>query len=368
MVINGSKTLGAFLLLAPFPTRKAYGVTTKYTLESLSKADYEIDLIKLSPDLIHRLKKLYIPEIALFAIYRLVKLLSFLNSSIFKHYRFVWTRSPSAMLSLLWNRDLMCVVEIHKDWNKVLYRLINAIPTKRLLLLPVSNLLLKSAVELMPLKNGRILYSPMAAPQSYIEFGRNYKYSPPSVCKFITLCYVGRFRSSGKLQGVEELIKCLNQVDSRYKFKLRLIGIGYEGQDIIHHMFERQLILPHLLVETFLDVDHKEIPYLTSDVDIFLLPYPEGRYFAGRFPIKAVEYMSLKRPIFATNTLSHNAILAQDKAFFFDFNSVDSLSHALDRYSKASHSNLTEMINFNFDFALENSYEKRTERVLRLLS
>ena len=44
--------------------------------------------------------------------------------------------------------------------------------------------------------------------------------------------------------------------------------------------------------------------------DAFILPYPDGIFFEDRFPLKALEYAALRRPILVSDTVSHRNIFS----------------------------------------------------------
>ena len=130
------------------------------------------------------------------------------------------------------------------------------------------------------------------------------------------LGYFGNFKSSGYSQGLEEMICDLEPLfQSDASFRILIAGVGEEGYSVLTELANRMGIQDRLLVEKYLD--HQEVPGKMRECRALIIPYPEGPYFASRFPIKAMEYASVKVPILCSNTESHNNIFDSSEVWFY---------------------------------------------------
>jgi glycosyltransferase involved in cell wall biosynthesis len=99
---------------------------------------------------------------------------------------------------------------------------------------------------------------------------------------------------------------------------------------------------------------------------ILVLPYPEGDFFAARFPIKAMEYAAVGRSVLCTQTVSHTNIFTEDEAWFY------SLSFSGDLIKKmkmifANEFEANKKIKNAYEKSLSFSYSSRVSRVIDFL-
>jgi glycosyltransferase involved in cell wall biosynthesis len=104
----------------------------------------------------------------------------------------------------------------------------------------------------------------------------------------------------------------------------------------------------------------------SADYDVGILPYPEGKFFANRFPLKVMEYAALGKPIIISATEGHENILTRDEAWFYDILSIESLRQCI--FEICSNS---ELVFSRQELAFEKSrlftYENRVNRILGVL-
>ena len=127
----------------------------------------------------------------------------------------------------------------------------------------------------------------------------------------------------------------------------------------------RELIEAKIL---FLSVrqNHDNLLAELQKCNVFILPYPEGNYFKSRFPIKAMEYAALRRPILVTNTISHRNIFNNTEVWFYEPQNCASLFNTMIEMNK-NPSETNKKIQSAFNKSLNFTYLKRVENVLKLI-
>jgi glycosyltransferase involved in cell wall biosynthesis len=146
----------------------------------------------------------------------------------------------------------------------------------------------------------------------------------------VKVAYVGGLYSNGVDQGIKDIISLvldLNRVSKSYQFELKLFGTSESEEDELMKLFSKQ-IYSNVISSERRQLHSDLIPSLLK-FDIFLLPYPKGDYFNDRFPLKALEYAALQRPIVASDTPSHRNIFGEDEVFYFNLESKENFHKAL---------------------------------------
>jgi glycosyltransferase involved in cell wall biosynthesis len=167
-----------------------------------------------------------------------------------------------------------------------------------------------------------VIVSPMAAPREF------FSKSVTNASKVVTVGYLGKFTSSGRSNGIENLIKELKiAADSMPNLRFLFIGIEREYRQVIESLVDSSQLKEKLNL-----IDHVEGDELfdaLKEINIGLVPYPEDVYHANRFPIKIVEYAALRATILATDTKAHREILGDDLGYFYDSTIKGSLARRL---------------------------------------
>lgn len=329
---------------ARYPTDKAYGVTIKYTMKALDELGFQSQIldpsILVTQKLSNSLDKLLINQLYKklksgdftrrnFNIVRLLTALTSRNQ--FKNRKAIlWTRDPLIALTInLFHRPTHTIIEIHQDphiFDKIFLRLLNFNNT--IILAPISLALhnkLESSRLRFEMRN--VILCPMGVPDKFLEAA-----TPRAEIDFsrVKVAYVGGLYSNGVDQGIKDIISLvldLNRVSKSYQFELKLFGTSESEEDELMKLFSKQ-IYSNVISSERRQLHSDLIPSLLK-FDIFLLPYPKGDYFNDRFPLKALEYAALQRPIVASDTPSHRNIFGEDEVFYFNLESKENFHKAL---------------------------------------
>jgi glycosyltransferase involved in cell wall biosynthesis len=313
-------------LTSPFPTSKAYGVTTSNTVRAAIELGHDCSILaplgKSSVDsrenifpikgwLFNKANMLYRWKASGKIAFNLIRFVA-----VFKCIRHIWKFKPN----IVWNRDLfssflillfkpkttIIICEIHR---------INSISEKVI----IRFMLRKKTVVLAPIREGMIqsdyvhkfnfIVSGMAVNKSFLDLGSIKDLSRPEV---LNLVYVGRPYSSNQKLNVD-FIKDLAKVIhlNSLNWKIYVVGIPKE-----FFISESSIIV----VE---NLPHDLIPELLQNMDVGLVIYPELEYFKQSFPIKIVEYAAMNLFILASRTESHEKILGADKAIYYEPDNVE---------------------------------------------
>lgn len=368
----------AMVLLSRYPTKKAYGITTKYTVSALRSMGHHVEVF--SPDNEHVYKA--VPA-GLVAKAINSKLLKFSNISILSKIQFlaisvVWLIVVKAYLKkknfdLVWARHLLVPIwlsstdsmfcELHSKPNLLLSWILNQTRKAGIHLGPISPFLMRYC----EIKFGHrfpLIYSPMGAPDFFFK-----EIEKPFSFEKISLVYIGRFDSIGQDQGVSKFIENYLQVLSRSEKKMELSLLGISTKQLNEVALRLKTPLEALLnsnIRAIADIDHALVPSSLSDVNVSVLPYLDLSRFRGRFPIKAVEYAALGIPILCANSVFLKEIFNEDCVWFYDPSVSQSLLDAL--YSISANPALAmEKARRAQAFARNLDYGTRVNRIMDLV-
>lgn len=333
----------AFVFLSRYPTNKAYGVTSKYTIAALQGLGH--DVVVLSPS----------SELSFFRNHVLNKVTNkFLNiglnfsdrdnffsrirfwiMSLFwigllryhfrqVHYDFIWARHL-----LVWfftKRSSLNFCEIHSVPNAPLRWLLNTSTATNLFLGPISPFLLELVGKLF---KGEIpfVYSPMAVPSFFFKRLRHTNYGEK-----IRLGYVGRLTSTGIDQGVSTFIQSFVDIRNLNSKEITLSLVGVSDSELSDFAFRtgKSLIkFREAGIHNYSHIEHEAIPQVVEDIDIFVIPYQENNRFKGRFPIKALEYAALGKPIICCESSFMRDIFKDTHVWFYESEPSSSLNKTL---------------------------------------
>jgi glycosyltransferase involved in cell wall biosynthesis len=211
----------------------------------------------------------------------------------------------------------------------------------------------------------KMIFSPMAVPDSF--FGEKSRIFLEDKNN-ITLSYVGSLYSTGYDQKIVDLIRCIEKINSQFpsrKIKFELFGIENELIPMLENKF-RDMKLKGLLNINPRDLHENLIPKLRA-CDVFILPYPDGVFFRNRFPLKALEYAALFRPIFVTDTTSHRNIFNDEEVWFYKQGDCLELGNALMKLNL--NSNETQLkLEAAYAKASKHKYSARVNKILKVIS
>ena len=184
----------------------------------------------------------------------------------------------------------------------------------------------------------------------------------------IRMTYVGGLTSNGIDQGVKEIIGCiqnLNNQSNTYHIGLHLYGLSQAEEIEIRHVFPNEFENQSILCEK--RQAHETLIPKLQDTDIFLLPYPDGDFFKARFPLKALEYAALARPIMVSDTPSHRNIFLDEEVWFFQDHSCESFKLAL-RMLLENEEIASRKIELAFTKAKNYTYAQRVAEIVNRFS
>jgi RNAse (barnase) inhibitor barstar len=366
-----------------YPTEKAYGVTVYYTMNALEDLGHQV--LVISPSNFAELGGSSIKRLILDSLWSyLIKLHSkivFIDKILF-----IFKRISTAVLSkflvpinteILWVRDPLIglltyrkisynkiVLEVHHPLNFFEKCVVKLLQRKnRLIIAPISIELLKSLMKSkFRFTKDKIVLSPMGVPNSFFTKIENTKISTQS--DYFNIGYVGGIKSSGVEQDILSLITCFQNIAfkiPKIKPVLNIYGIEPENIPIIESQFS-ELISARILVLEKRQNHDTLLPKL-RDCDAFILPYPEGDFFKNRFPLKALEYAALRRPILVTETISHMNIFTSCEVWFYKPGNCNSLLDVIMRLIEDP-AEVKYKIDLAFEKAQSHSYNKRVISIL----
>lgn len=327
-----------------YPTDKAYGITVKHTMAALEDQGFEIHIVDpnvlinqmsltgVDARLHQQLNKIFRSgDFSRRNFYLIRLLVALISRNQFRNRtEILWTRDPLIALAInLFRRPTHIIIEIHQNphiVDKIILRFLNFKNT--IILAPIS-LALHNKIENSRLKfeMDNVILCPMGVPNEFLEAA-----TPRAQidCARVKVAYVGGLYSTGIDQGIKELISLvldLNGTSESFHFELKLFGISESEEDELRGLFSSQ-IKAEVISSERRQLHSDLIPKLLM-CDIFLLPYPKGDFFNARFPLKALEYAALQRPIVASDTPSHRNIFQEDEVFYFNLDSKENFHKAL---------------------------------------
>jgi len=325
-----------------YPTDKAYGVTIHYSMQALTELGHYTKIMapnnlnnSIDFKLLNFLQKNYIlilDRIILHTKNKFIFLVKRVSIAL------IAKRTIPIDTDLLWIRDPLIgilnqnktenrkiVIEVHQklSWfdTKVLKKIfIN----ENVIIAPISIELMTKLLD-FGFDKSRIVMSPMAVPN--IFFSSKYDINSIDLSnRQINLGYIGGAYSLGMDQNLPSLINCVEKFKSYIKnsnIKFQIFGI--ESNVLDSEMSNLQRLINSKIVIFHPRMSHVDLLSNISKCNVFILPYPENEFFAVRFPIKALEYASLRRPILITDTTSHRNIFNDDEVWFYESNNCDVL-------------------------------------------
>lgn len=371
----------AIVLLTRYPTAKAYGVTTLYTAEALKDLGHRVEIY--SPNNLSFISSSSwtskFLKAAVSTLYPLSTRRRYFSKLLFILSSVIWLRLMSRYMKnhhfdLIWSRDLLVprliggiskhFCELHTIPNSLLLKL-NIVKRRHGVVLgPISPFIFRYLQErFQSLK--QIAYAPMGVPEFF------FKEVPVSVdLSSINLGYVGRFKSVGHEQGVDLLVKSFLDMKENSPFDLKLTLVGISNSELhtlaslCNESFES---LARKGVRNFEYVNHEKIPEIVSDFDIAVIPYIENTQFLGRFPIKAMEYAALGKPVICSDANFLNDIFITTQVWFYNPKSRSQLAETVNKMRSMPHEVVRRAVE-NQNYARDFTYQKRVANIISKLS
>jgi glycosyltransferase involved in cell wall biosynthesis len=379
------------LLSGRFPTEKAYGVTTNGTIKSLLDLGHEVVVFGIKSDYHGE-----IPEDNQFALenYRenlismFLKKLSFsnygkLNQIAWRLYWFLANHLNKEKIStfdfdLIWIRDKHMlrfsrgagnvVIEIHQRIKESdCLQLAKISKTKKLLVAPISPILIKSINEIRPDLN--IVYAPMGINPEMISnqnssklFVSNLLNKMQTKSGKLQIGYVGKFYPNGYSKGIEDLLK-LSRVKEPLLETFNISLTGGTEKEILklkRVISEEQLSIQNLEVNPH--VPHALALEKMKNLDVIILPKPDSEDYLG-FPLKCIEAVASGRIILAAKCRTYTDVFSDSfQPYWYEPGDASSLYNSI--VQALSDSDLEAKINTGLVFAEQFGWETRTKNIV----
>lgn len=354
-----------FVLNARFPTDKAYGVTTEYTLRAISELN-KFDVRVVTPIKDRKFKtKLKVVEITMPFKYFFESFNSKAytdSKALFMIKTFFYAIKISYLFRstkpIIWSRDLLMVsvfrcfgfkviCEIHRTPSQIYYLIfyfLNKLQKVKFILIS------RHLQEKLNIDITKCIIAGMCVNENELRL-KNFSTKKN---KFI-VGYIGSFHSSGNILDVKQLIDAAASINAlNLNIEFNIFGFNIDK-------FNCNTTLPQN-ISFFSRVPRSEIMKKLDLFSVGLVIYPNLPYFQDSFPIKIVEYAARKIPIVASDTLAHRRILGKNKALFFnDGSSLDLVNCLLVLYENDMRRK--ELASNAFDWAKKQTYQKRALRI-----
>ena len=358
-----------FLLPTRFPTDKAYGVTTEFTALALQNLDFKVTIstslydqslntkLSVSATTNHLAEKLLSRKIrvALTARFNLfVGVFAIHNALKFKGKNIVfWTRDIFlAFLVMKFTRNFI-VCEIHRTPGKLQSTCLRfLLKEKRVVITPISNFL----PSIQKSSKFNTVFSPMSVNSGEIEFFKSFKNK-----KRKTIIYVGNESSGDYVLNVNLLNEvALSLSETHPEWNIEIIGIS---ESFFHSQIERH-ISPN--IELLGQIPRELVIKRLATASIGLVIYPNSKWLNDSSPIKIIEYAAAGAAIVASKSVAHLRLLDDQKCVFFEIDSAESLTGAIERLILDS--SLRSLISDNANNWSKNfTYDNRVQNILREL-
>jgi glycosyltransferase involved in cell wall biosynthesis len=178
--------------------------------------------------------------------------------------------------------------------------------------------------------------------------------------------YFGSYKSSGHNQGVDSaLIQLLPRLKENIQFRVLFAGVGAAGLIALSDIASKAGVEDQVQLLEY--IEHDFVPDEMKRCKTLLLPYPEGEYFESRFPIKALEYGAVRRPIICSRTKSHSNLFNDDNVWFYEVGDSGGILNAFDHIQE-NRSTALKKIQATYNLALDHTYSERIKRIKLFIS
>lgn len=379
----------AYVIGAPFPTIKAYGVTSRETINVLLKNKVRTKVFCLNSQYYDSDYKSILKEILEFKKNIASKLLISLGSmgstklnffcwrigiakiisknlGLIKDYdpELIWVRDPMIAYLYLKNfESVKIILEVH-DKSGIFYykKLINY--DTRISYFPINQTNNEFLLSLNPKANSNI--APMGIREEYlasksdcIKFADSLKRSSK---KSIRIGYIGKIAPGGYSKGTEDLIG-LAKYAQLNELKLSVTLVGVEEKDLSNlNVIRKDLAIRKSFLDFKTHVKHTRALSLMKSFDILILPAYSSEQYVG-MPLKLLEYLSTgKITIMADTPLYRKNFKKNFRPFIYKPGDIISLERSI--YSALSNTNLSEHLIRGAIFASEFTWTNRTLKIL----
>ena len=384
-----SKTKIAFIIGANFPTEKAYGVTSRETVNQLLKKQIRTRIFCMPGKYMDSDYKNIIELVTFFtqnqisekliriglrktARYNFICWRLGIGITVFKNLRnvfnfnpdFIWVRDPMiAYLCLRRNSSVKIILEVHDETGIFFYKKLFKYDS-RIHFFPINkanqnflnsfNQDIKSHIAPMGIR-----IESLASQKDCISFvdslkQRNYRK--------IQIGYVGKIAPSGYSKGVKELIEFAKySQEKNLDFYVTLIGANsIEFANLIKTRQNLKINEKYLKIERH--VSHSTALQLMRSFDILVLPEYSSSQYIG-MPLKLLEYISTGKVTIVADTLLYRSLfLGTFHPVFYSPGNLKSLHESID-CSIRMHNLETHLMN-GLKYVSTYTWEHRTSEII----
>jgi glycosyltransferase involved in cell wall biosynthesis len=379
----------AYVIGAPFPTMKAYGVTSRETINVLLNNKVRTRIFCLNGQYYDSDYKNILKEITEFTKNITSRLLIDLGSmgssklnffcwragiakiisknlGLIKDYdpELIWVRDPMIAYLYLKNfKSVKIILEVH-DKSGIFYHKKLIKYNARISYFPINQTNNEFLLSLNPKANSNI--APMGIREEYlasksdcIKFADSLKRSSK---KSIRIGYIGKIAPGGYSKGTEDLIG-LAKYAQLNELKLSVTLVGAEEKDLSKlNATRKELAIRKSFLDFRTHVKHTRALRLMKSFDVLILPAYSSENYVG-MPLKLLEYLSTgKITIMADTPLYRKNFKKNFRPFIYKPGDIISLERSI--YYALSDANLSEHLIRGAIFASEFTWTNRTIKML----
>lgn len=328
-----------------YPTRRAYGVTTRNTAEALTGEGHDVEILSTSntvADAKSRIFRISQPHLRKAFRYSglLGKAAHHLSKAVF--VREILKRNSLKEADLIWVRDLYLAkalrsyfpgkpicVEIHQAPSGRQSRYLAGIDAPRTFWGPISQFVEEKLYEGLGSVQGTVARLPMAAAGHFFASPGGQSQRGDEDCFPSRVGYFGSFTSGGHDQGVFDFARSVLEMRLAEPVEFLFVGVGNDGERALLALGVNTTTHNQLTVIPY--VPHSEVATLMKTCKALVLPYPGGSdFFDSRFPLKLVEYSACGRVVLLTETPSHLSVFPYDAGLYYKFGDYSALKRSLE--------------------------------------
>ena len=382
---NMNKEKVLIVLLGRYPTEKAYGVTTKNTIESLDSIGIETVCVSYPDFGSSELKKGFYTfregKLALSLRMLSYRTFGILGKVCWKATTYLSLRQIPKMLenhapTIVWIRDsrilnkfnqinsnAKLILEIHDAPTKKLIKNVCKIDPNRIILAPISKLISSQLSELAE-KKYKIIFSPMGInPKLFSKKVNLRDLRSISSGTPIKIGYFGKLSPNGYSKGTEDLINlAIFHEEINFPSKFNLVGLSSSEVMKLSESFAKLGICD----ERFILEEHKPHQlaiYAMSLCDILFLPKQQSDTYVGS-PIKGIEYAATGIPILAGISKANLSLFENSiPVFWYQSGNMKAMHESI--ISIIESDNLEENASISRNFAFERSWSLRCSKLVR---
>jgi glycosyltransferase involved in cell wall biosynthesis len=386
------KTRIAIVLNSRFPTNKAYGVTTRMTLETLLREKYNTkifsspsnylddDYTRIMSRVLHFQQNFMVKNFIRFGekgSSKFHQIFWFIgqnfqvitNLSKIRNFEpnVLWLRDPWIALLLLRKiKNSRIILEVHGRSAKVVYKILYKYKS-RISFFAINGINERYLKTIMP--NIEVGLAPMGIDKtdlaSLVEIKQFIRALKDPSRRFLKIGYVGKISPQGYSKGVEDLIS-LGVFFKTNSLPHKITLIGHTDQELRNLLRAKgDLILEAKNISFIPHMSHTSAVKSMKDFDILVLPLPFDSNYQG-MPLKLLEYLSSGRIVIVAESEYIREMFNDGfYPYFYEQGNINSLYCSINAY--VNEKDLERHILDGVSFASKFTWESRTKSVLNMV-